>query len=329
MAELENYDDMSVQQKWNILAMVANMYYNSNLTQSQIAERLYTSRSKVSRMLKEARELGIVRIDIKEPWERNLEYETNMKALFPLDNIRVVKVKSAGMEDIERSIGQVAAYYLDSIIKKDIIVGISWGNTLYRVVKYISANNKKNIPITVVPIMGAANTPIPAHDAIDLAKELAMAYGGEYRYIFAPLFVRSKELKDELLQEESIRDCLELSRKADIILTSVGSVSYKSWKGFLNEETLQGLESIGAVGHIGGHFFDIEGKELGLSINSRIIGLSFQEIKDCGQAVCIICNKKKSAAAVGAVRSGVVNTLIVDEFSAEGMMEIARASSSV
>ena len=156
MAELENYDDMSVQQKWNILAMVANMYYNSNLTQSQIAERLYTSRSKVSRMLKEARELGIVRIDIKEPWERNLEYETNMKALFPLDNIRVVKVKSAGMEDVERSIGQVAAYYLDSIIKKDIIVGISWGNTLYRVVKYISANNKKNIPITVVPICPTA-----------------------------------------------------------------------------------------------------------------------------------------------------------------------------
>lgn len=49
--------------------------YNAELIQNQIAERLYTSRSKISRMLKEARELRIVEIYIQEPWERNLEYE--------------------------------------------------------------------------------------------------------------------------------------------------------------------------------------------------------------------------------------------------------------
>lgn len=63
MENIKNYESMSVQEKWNMLAAVANLYYNSELTQNQIAERLYTSRSKVSRMLKEAREaiLGAVR----------------------------------------------------------------------------------------------------------------------------------------------------------------------------------------------------------------------------------------------------------------------------
>ena len=74
--DIKNYEGMSVQDKWNILATVANLYYNSDLTQNQIAERFYTSRSKISRMLKEAREMGIVEINIKEPWERNLEYES-------------------------------------------------------------------------------------------------------------------------------------------------------------------------------------------------------------------------------------------------------------
>ena len=61
---------MTVQEKWSILATVANLYYNSEMTQNEIADRMYTSRSKISRMLKEARELGIVEISIKEPWER-------------------------------------------------------------------------------------------------------------------------------------------------------------------------------------------------------------------------------------------------------------------
>ena len=64
----------------------------------------------------------------------------------------------------------MSAYYLDSIVKKDTVVGISWGNTLYHIVKYIDANNKKNIPITVVPIMGASNVKRPERDAMDRQK---------------------------------------------------------------------------------------------------------------------------------------------------------------
>lgn len=38
--DIKNYEGMSVQDKWNILATVANLYYNSDLTQNQIAERI-------------------------------------------------------------------------------------------------------------------------------------------------------------------------------------------------------------------------------------------------------------------------------------------------
>ena len=194
MEDLKNYEAMSVQEKWNVLAMVANLYYNSEMTQNQIAERLYTSRSKISRMLKEARELGIVEIYIQEPWERNLEYEQQMKEYFQLKNIRIVKQKDTDKENARNLIYEVSAYYLDSIIKENMVVGISWGNTLYHVVKYIAANNHKNIPITVVPIMGAANITSPEKDGLDLSKDLASAYGGKYQYIYAPLFVKNKVL---------------------------------------------------------------------------------------------------------------------------------------
>ena len=56
---MKEYDSLSDNEKRKMLASVANLYYNAEMTQNQIAERFFTSRSKISRMLKEARQLGI------------------------------------------------------------------------------------------------------------------------------------------------------------------------------------------------------------------------------------------------------------------------------
>lgn len=324
MEDIRNYESMSVQEKWNILATVSNLYYNSELTQNQIAERLYTSRSKVSRMLKEARELGIVEIYIREPWERNLEYEKELKETFALKNVRVVTIKDSEREGGLQKIAEAASYYLDSIVKQGMVVGISWGNTLYRIVKYISTNNRKNIPITVVPIMGAANIKSPEKDAMDLAKDLASAYGGRYQYIYAPLFVNNKELKNSLVQEENIKNVLELSANADTILTSVGSIVYKSWSNYLSVKTLESLETKGAVGHIGGHFYDIQGRELETSLAGRMIGISLEDIRNCREVVCVAYGESKAEAIIGAMRGELLNTLVIDEKCAEKILELTK-----
>ena len=75
---MKEYDSLSDNEKRNMLASVANLYYNAEMTQNQIAERFFTSRSKISRMLKEARQLGIVEIKILEPWDRNVEAGTGI-----------------------------------------------------------------------------------------------------------------------------------------------------------------------------------------------------------------------------------------------------------
>ena len=311
--KIKNYESMSVQEKWNVLAAVANLYYNSDLTQSQIAERLYTSRSRISRMLKEARELGIVEIHIQEPWERNLAYESRLKEAFSLKNVRVISTKDTNRDNGLSRIAEATAYYLDSIVKQGMVVGISWGNTLYHIIKHISTNNRKNIPITVVPIMGAASLKSPEKDGLDLAKDLASAYGGKYRYIYAPLFVKNRELKESLVQEENIKRVLELSAGADTILTSVGSIVYKSWSNYLMVSTLESLESRGAVGHIGGHFYDIRGRELETSLSERMIGITLRDIRRCREVVCAACGESKAEAVLGALRGGFLNTLVVDE----------------
>lgn len=321
MKDIKNYENMTIQEKWNMLATVANLYYNSEMTQNEIAARMYTSRSKISRMLKEARELGIVEISIKEPWERDLDLEKQIQDRYCVKNIRVVTSKESTKEQVMGRLSEVSAYYLDSIVKKDTVVGISWGNTLYHIVKYIDANNKKNIPITVVPIMGASNVKRPERDTMDLAKDLASAYGGTYRYIYAPLFVHSKELKNSLIEDVTIKESIHLAKNADVILTSVGSIEYKTWENYLGETTFQALGKQGAVGHIGGHFYNIEGKEIYTKLAERMIGIEVEDLIDCKNVVCIAYGQAKAEAIVGALRGGFIDTLIIDTECAEKVVE--------
>lgn len=217
---MKEYDSLNDSEKRNMLASVANLYYNAEMTQNQIAERFFTSRSKISRMLKEARQLGIVEITIKEPWDRNTVLEQKLMKQFCLKDIRVIIPKESNDTLILQKLGEVAAYYLDSQIDEDTVLGMSWGNTMYHTVKAVKTS--KNISLTVVPIMGAASVGKPERDALDLSKELAHAYGGDYHYIYAPLFVNSSDIRDSLEEDPNIKETLTIAKRANIILTSVG-----------------------------------------------------------------------------------------------------------
>ena len=156
--------------------------------------------------------------------------------------------------------------------------------------------------------MGAANISSPKKDAMDLAKDLALAYGGGYRYIYAPIFVNSHEVKDSLLQDDGIRNALDLAMNADVILTSVGSIVYKSWSNYLSAKTMDALERKGVIGHIGGHFFDIHGNEPATSLAGRMI------------AICVAYGENKAEAVIGALRGRFINTLIIDEKCVEKIL---------
>lgn len=318
--EVKSLESMNDTEKWYLLSSVANLYYNSDLTQNQIAERFYTSRSKISRMLKEARELGIVEIKIREPWENNQILEKKLVELFPIRHARVISVRERNLSLVLQKLGEAAAYYLDSVVNSDTILGVSWGNTVYHTVRSIKTT--KNLPLTVVPIMGGIGVNNPQRDSLDFSKELADAYGGKYHYIYAPLFVKTKTLRDSLIQEDNIREVLEIARSANVVLTSVGSMVYKTWKDYVSTDTLVKLEKKGAVGHIGGHFFDRNGREIPSELTDRLIGIGMGDFKKAEEVICVAGMEEKAEAMLGVLQSGCVTTLITDEFAAGKVLEM-------
>lgn len=84
---------------------------------------------------------------------------------------------------------------------------------------------------------------------------------------------------------------------------------------------LRALEEKGVAGHIGGHFFDVQGREPDMALTERMIGVDAEDLKRCRETICIAFGEKKAEAVLGAVRGGYVKTLIIDDKCADNMMK--------
>src|SRR5690625_842089 len=96
-----------------LISKVSSLYYNYDLTQQEIADRLRLSRPKVSRLLKQAREFNIVQVTVKAPEGAYLELESELEQKFNLKEVIVTEVDladdSRADSILKRQLGLAAA----------------------------------------------------------------------------------------------------------------------------------------------------------------------------------------------------------------------------
>ena len=81
---IENYEKMNKTEQLSFLAEISNMYYNLGMTQSEIANKVSSTRFKIAKYLQEAREKQVVEISINYPRKRMLDLEETFN-LFNVD----------------------------------------------------------------------------------------------------------------------------------------------------------------------------------------------------------------------------------------------------
>jgi len=89
----------------DMLADVAGMYYLQEKTQNDIAEALGLSRVKVYRLLKEARDAGVVEITVHRAPARNSRLERELCERFGLTDARVLDTGGLEEADAGRGVG--------------------------------------------------------------------------------------------------------------------------------------------------------------------------------------------------------------------------------
>src|SRR5436309_12554443 len=100
-------------QATRLLVKVAQLYHLQGLNQDQIGRQVGVSRSKVSRMLKEARERGLVEISIHYPARFSLELERRLESALGLREAVVVNLGGvAGGPGLSSIAGAASDYVL-------------------------------------------------------------------------------------------------------------------------------------------------------------------------------------------------------------------------
>jgi len=304
------------------LSYIARLYHYRNQTQQEISKLVGISRPKVNRLLKEARERGIVRIWIDEKNDSFSELEESVRKTF---NLYRVIICNSSIDDISirRNLGVTGAKYLAENIRLFNSLAFSWGRTIWEVVRSLEDSPVTNkYPIDIVQINGGTSQIFNDTESAEIGQTLARTLGGRYYFLHAPALMGSSKLCSAVMADKYISETLDRARNADVALIGIGSLRDFALRKlrYISQTEFMNLEKSGIVGDISLRFFDINGKKVNNFLNSRLIGLTLEEIKTIPHVVGIAGGNLKIDSILGALRTRIINVLIIDEKTAREVM---------
>lgn len=305
-----------------LCARVARLYYESELTQEQIGEFLGLSRMKVNRLLRLASTSGVVQIHVIGPDEPHAELLHQLQLKFRLKDARVVSAPLPE-QSLRAVLAAAASEWLSDRLEADLVVGLGLGRTVALMPETFAVSRPVNCRF--VTLEGVGVSPNAGFAAYDVTSRLAEAAGGTAGIISAPTFVSTASMRSALIDEPSVRDSLDVARKAGLMLQSVGSVTTDALlyrHGTLSADDLEALGSAGAVGDALGHFFDADGNHVPWPTDDLHIGLTLDELKQCPTSALVAGGEDKVVAIRAAIRGGFANVLITDAATAEQLLDL-------
>lgn len=307
-----------------LMHLSARMYYMEGRTQREIAEELHISRPKVSRLLSQAREEGIVSISVNDPLATVDTLADLLKDELGLSSVVVVPSEGGKQEQIRRRLGRAAARYLEESIQKGDVVGIGWGRTLHELVKALK--RKRECDLTVIPLMGGLVQIAPSFQVHAMARVLSEQFGGIWKPFYVPAIVESESIQKSLLASEDVNRVVESWTDLTVALVGIGNLDLGPevqmlFVDYLDGDTRVHLEQSQAVGDICMRFFDIRGKPIVEGLPG-VISIELDRLHQVPRRIGVAGGKEKAEAIVGAVSGGYINVLITDETAARRIHEL-------
>ncbi len=308
----------------DLLAMVASMYYEQDMTQNAIADELGLSRVKVHRLLKEAKAEKIVQIVIDWPIQRDRQLEDSLHGVFGLREALVLQTTVQHHHQALQRLGKLGARYLEQILPRSPTMAICLGSSTYEVINAIHPDLQANVQ--VAQAVGSVPHALYEHDSSSLARQLAQKLGGEAIYLSSPAMVDSAEAATVIRNQSQIRRTLTVARGADVALIGIGNLDPSTSgfvrAGFIEPAELEELAARGAVGDIAWQIYTVDGQIYPCEFNQRVIGLTLDELRQIPTTIAVAMGREKARAILGGLRTGVINVLCTDDRTASRVLEL-------
>ncbi|WP_167043728.1 sugar-binding domain-containing protein [Salinibacterium sp. ZJ454] len=322
----------------DVLAVrVAELYYEDDKTQDEIGALLKITRWKVGRLLAQARERGIVRIEIVHPRARRLGVERQLRERFGLvDAVVVPAPTSVGTDagtggtvtgtttdaDAHDRVAQAAADFLAALRPVPRLLGVSWGRTLSDVADHLADGWASGVE--VVQINGGVSLNKRASTAASTAVEIARKAGGQATLLPSPAILERLETKRAIEADRTVAGVLEKASAASVYLYSAGVADDTSAlvdSGYLTAADVAELVRKGAVGDVVGRYIDANGNIVDPALDQRTVGLGLDRLRSATTGVLVIAGRAKHDIARAVVGGGLCSVIVTDEHTAAALLE--------
>lgn len=306
---------MSSNKDIRLIVRCAKMYHEENMKQDEIGQKLGISKATVSRLLKIAVEMGIVRITVRDQYSKELiNIEKALESEYNLLEVIISDSSSESEVEIKKSIAREAAKYLQRVLTPNTLIGVGNGTTLAAISDYIEVNRDNNL--TFVPITGGNGQINAEIHSNDVALHMAKAFKGNYKILYAPAMVEKVESKNTFIEDPGIKSVLSLTKELDVAIFGVGSSTSKSTVSvtaeYLSQREVEDMENLGAVADICNIFIDESGSGNLFESNKRVIGIELEDLRKTPLKIVVSGCEDKVKAIKSVLKARLADVLITD-----------------
>ena len=212
------------QRETELILRAARLYYEGHYSQDQVASKLNTSRSNVSRMLSDAKRMGFVEIKIVSPTHKHEALSAQLSELLKIKDVQVITSESNDLT--LNTVGRAAASALLKHLRDNQTIAISWGRGLEATV--VNTHSETLSGLKVTQLMGSMSSVNTSVSAEEVGRNLAKNLNAQFVPFLSPVVVSNSKVRDSLLEEESIAKTLQMARGAQVALVGIGSAGSSS-----------------------------------------------------------------------------------------------------
>jgi deoxyribonucleoside regulator len=295
----------------------SRLYYELGETQSRVAELLGVTRPQVSRILKRARAEGIVEIRIIDQAAQSSPAGDELRERFHLGAVHLA-ASLRGPEDVgRRLVGRLGAEVLRAAVRDGAVLGVGDGSSISALADAMDEPVRET-GATVVPLCGGYWFTGPAREPF---RRVADALGGIPQGLLAPGLVDDPATKRSLVAHAGVRRILELWDRLDVAVFGIGGPAWTS--AAFGEATCRRLGEAEAVGELLMAPFDVDGRFVQGDLAERTIAFEAERLDRVPVRIGVAGGPGKVKPILGALRSGVVTTLVTDVATAGAVARLA------
>ncbi len=298
------------------LVQASRLYYELGETQSRVAEILGVTRPQVSRLLKRARTEGIVEIRIVDATRVPSAAGEDLRRRFGLTAVHLAPAL-AGPDDVRRRmIGRLGAEVVRDNVRDGVVVGVGEGASISAVADALAAEEPLHeTGATVIPLCGGYWFTGPAREPF---RRVADGIGGTAIGLLAPGLVDDPATKRSLVAHAGVRRIADLWERLEVAAFGIGGPAWSAVA--LGPEIAAALERADAVGEVLVSPFDRNGHFVCDALRDRTIAFDARELERIPVRIGVAGGPAKVRPILGALRGGMLTTLVTDEPTAEAVL---------